>query len=65
LAKKLAARGCAASVQVRDLPGKGKWFRVVVSDFKTREEAQKALNAVETQIKGLKATILAVGEKQE
>lgn len=64
LAKKLAARGYAASVQMRDLPGKGKWFRVVVSDFKTREEARKALDAMDTQIRGLKATILAAGEKQ-
>jgi cell division septation protein DedD len=64
LAKKIAALGYAANVQTWDLPQKGKWFRVVVSDFKTREEAQKVIDAVGTKIPGLKATILAAGEKQ-
>lgn len=64
LAKKLAALGYAASLETRDLPGKGKWFRVVVRDFKTREDAQEALDAIGAKIRGLKATIIAVDEKQ-
>ena len=65
LTKKLTALGYPASVITRDLPGKGKWFRVVVSSFKTREEAQKALDALRAKIGGLKATIMAVDEKKD
>ncbi|MBI4634481.1 MAG: SPOR domain-containing protein [Deltaproteobacteria bacterium] len=65
LAKKLTALGYSASVITRDLPGKGKWFRVIVSDFKTREEAQKASDAMGAGIRGLKARIMAVDEKKD
>lgn len=65
LEKKLTAQGYPASIITRDVPGKGKWFQVVVNDFKTREEALKALNAMNAKIGGLKATIRVVGEKKD
>jgi cell division protein FtsN len=65
LAKKIAAFGHHAAVQMREVPGRGTWFRVVMSDFKTREEAQKALDAVGARIRGFKATILAVDGKKD
>ncbi len=65
LTKKITALGYPASVITRDLPGKGKWFRVAMNSFKTREEAQKALDALSARIGGLKATIVAVNEKTD
>ena len=65
LAKKLTALGHTAGVQMREVSGKGTWFRVVMNGFKTREEAQKALDAVGARIRGLKATVLAVDGKKD
>jgi cell division protein FtsN len=60
LVRKIAAMGYAARTEVTELPDKGKWFRVVMGDFSSRPEAQKAVDAVSRKNKGLNCVIRSV-----
>jgi cell division protein FtsN len=61
LVRKIAAMGYAARTEVTELPDKGKWFRVVMGDFSSRPEAQKAVDAVSRKSKGLSCVIRPAG----
>jgi cell division septation protein DedD len=60
LVRKIAAMGYAVRTEVTDLPDKGKWFRVVMGDFSSRPEAQKAVDAVSRKNRGLNCVIRSV-----
>jgi cell division protein FtsN len=45
IAARLASRG--AKVSAADVPGKGRWYRVRVGSFATREEADRYLRELE------------------
>jgi cell division septation protein DedD len=60
LAKKISGMGYASRTEVIDLPGKGKWFRVVMGAFPGRPEAQRAVDTVSSKIKGLNSVIRSV-----
>ena len=63
LRKKLAAHGFKPVVVVTDLHEKGKWFRVTLEGYDSKEQAQKAADSVTGKIKGVNCVIHKVGER--
>jgi cell division protein FtsN len=61
--KKLMPLGFKPKVVVIDLPGKGKWYRIIIEGFESREQAQKAVESMEKKVKGLNCVISKMGEK--
>ena len=59
VAQKLMSLGFASQVMMKDLPGKGRWFRVIVGGFKTREKAKAAADRITGKIRGVKCVILS------
>jgi cell division septation protein DedD len=57
LVKKVAAFGFSPRVVMKDLPGKGRWFRVIVGGFENRGTAQEAADRMAGKIRGLKSVI--------
>jgi cell division septation protein DedD len=60
-AEKMVARlkkiGFAASIVPRDIPNKGRWFRVIVGGFEDRNKAELAVSRIAGKIKGVKCII--------
>jgi cell division protein FtsN len=56
---KLSPLGFASRVVMVDLPGKGRWFRVIVGGFESREKAKKASDQIAGKIRGVKCVILS------
>jgi DedD protein len=56
-AKRLVPLGFKPRVLAVDLPAKGRWYRVVVSGFESREAAQKAAARISKKIKGLSCIV--------
>ena len=61
LAKKISASGYSVHTEVMELPGRGKWFRVVMGLFSDRPEAQKAIDSISKKNKGLSCVIRPSG----
>ncbi len=61
LAKKFTGSGFTARVVMKDLTGKGRWFRVIVSGFESREKAQEAADQMAGKVRGLKCVIRSSG----
>lgn len=61
LAKKIGAAGYPARTEAMELPGKGKWFRVVMGAFSDRPEAQTAIDSISKKNKGLNCVIRSAG----
>ena len=59
LVKKFTALGLSFRVVMKDLPGKGRWFRVIADGFESRETAQEASERMVAKIRGLKCVIRA------
>lgn len=57
LAKKIAAIGFSPRVVMKELPEKGRWFRVIVGGFESRGAAQEAAGKMTGKIRGLKFVI--------
>jgi cell division protein FtsN len=57
LVKKIAAMGFSPQVLMKELPGKGRWFRVIVGGFESRGTAQEAAEQMTGKINGLKFVI--------
>lgn len=57
LAGRLKSMGYAPRIEVTNLPDKGKWFRVIMNGFQSREDAQKAADRVSKNVKGLNCVI--------
>lgn len=62
LQKKLRTLGYKAEVSEMDIAGKGKWYRVMVNNYQTRKEAEKAAENMNNKIKGLNC-IVRQGDK--
>jgi len=58
---KLKPLGFASRVVMKDLPGKGRWFRVIVGGFETREKAKAAADQITEKIRGAKCVIRSAG----
>jgi cell division protein FtsN len=56
-AKKVKFLGFKAKIVPVDLAAKGKWYRVVVDGFETKEKAQKAAHKIRGQIKGTQCIV--------
>jgi cell division protein FtsN len=60
--EKLGPLGFASRVVMKDLPGKGRWFRVIVDGFENREKAKAASHQIAGKIRGIKCVILSSGK---
>jgi cell division protein FtsN len=61
LVKKLKAFGFSPHVVMKDLPGKGRWFRVIVDGFESKERAKEIAEQMAVKIRGLSCVIRASG----
>jgi cell division septation protein DedD len=59
--EKLKPLGFASRVVMKELPGKGKWFRVIVGGFENREKAKTAADQIAGQVRGVKCVIRSSG----
>ncbi|MHB9097952.1 MAG: SPOR domain-containing protein [Syntrophales bacterium] len=57
LAKKFTGLGFTPQVVMKELPGKGRWFRVIVGGFENRQMAQEAADQMAGKVRGLKCVI--------
>ncbi|MGZ3580641.1 MAG: SPOR domain-containing protein [Syntrophales bacterium] len=63
LGKKLAGLGFSPRVAEVQVPKKGKWLRITLEGFESREDAQKAADRVAGKIKGLNCVVLRTAAK--
>jgi cell division protein FtsN len=63
LCKKLTDLGFSPKIAIMELAEKGKWFRVTLEGFESREQAQKAVDSMTRKIKGLNCVIHKMGPK--
>ena len=63
LCKKLTALGFSPRAAEVQVPKKGKWVRITLEGFESREDAQKAADGVARKIKGLSCVVLKMGAK--
>ncbi len=63
LCKKLTGLGFSPRVAEMQVPEKGKWMRITLEGFESREDAQKAAERVARRIKGLNCVVLRMGAK--
>jgi cell division septation protein DedD len=61
LVKKFVAQGFSPRVVMKELPGKGRWFRVIVGNFESRRAAQAVADQMAGKISGLKCVIRSTG----
>jgi cell division septation protein DedD len=61
IVKKLKDLGFLPHVVMKDLPGKGRWFRVIVDGFESKEKAREIAGQMAGQISGLSCVIRASG----
>jgi cell division septation protein DedD len=57
MAQKFGSFGFSPQVVMKEFPDSGRWFRVVVGGFESREAAQKAADQMAGKIRGLKCVI--------
>ncbi|MEI7637600.1 MAG: SPOR domain-containing protein [Syntrophus sp. (in: bacteria)] len=62
LQKKLQGMGYKAEVSEMDISEKGKWYRVMVNNYQTRNAADKAADNIKKKVKGLNC-IVRQGDK--
>jgi len=58
-AKKVKFLGYKPKIVPVDLAAKGKWYRVIVDGFETKEKAQKAAAKIKAQLKGTQGIVRA------
>lgn len=58
--KKITPLGYNPKVQIVELPKRGKWFRVVLDGFETRDEAKMTASALSEKVGGLNCIIRPV-----
>lgn len=61
MVEKFTALGFSPQVVMKDLREKGRWFRVIVDGFESREKAQEASERMVAKVRGLKCVIRASG----
>lgn len=57
LCKRLKVLGYNPMVVAADLPGKGKWFRVILGGFETPQEAREIVDVVSKKIGGMNCVV--------
>jgi cell division protein FtsN len=55
--EKLGPLGFASRVVMKELPDKGRWFRVIVGGFENREKAKAAADRIAGKMEGVKCVI--------
>jgi cell division septation protein DedD len=60
--EKLGPLGFTSRVVMKELPGKGTWFRVIVGGFENREKAKAAADQIAGKIRGVKCVIRSSGK---
>ena len=63
LCKDLTALGFSPRVTEMEVPNKGKWIRITLEGFESRDDAQKAADSVARKIKGLSCVVLRMAAK--
>ena len=53
LSKKIISLGYEPRITTTEVAGRGKWFRVVIEGFATKDEAKKAAGVLSKEIKGV------------
>ena len=61
---KLKSLGYTSRIEVMELPDKGKWFRVVMGGFQSKQDDQKAVDKVSKSIAGVHCVIRSVESKK-
>ncbi len=59
---KLSPLGFSAKMVMKELPGKGTWFRVIIGGFENREKAKAAADRIAGKIRGVKCVIRSSGK---
>lgn len=59
---RLRQLGYASRIVATDLPGRGRWYRIVVGDFGSFHEAQLVADAMQNKVSGLRCVVYA-GER--
>lgn len=62
MTEKLSPLGFTSRVVMKELPGKGTWFRVIVGGFENREKAKAAADQIAGKIRGVKCVIRSSGK---
>ena len=60
--EKLSPLGFTSRVVMKELPGKGAWFRVIVGGFENREKAKAAADQIAGKIRGVKCVVRSSGK---
>ena len=60
--EKLKPLGFAARVVMKEIPGKGRWFRVIVNGFENREKAKAVADQISGKIRGAQCVIRQAGK---
>jgi cell division septation protein DedD len=60
--EKLKPLGFAPRVVMKEIPGKGKWFRVIIGGFDNREKAKTAADQIAGKVRGVKCVIRLTGK---
>lgn len=60
--EKLSPLGFTSRVVMKELPGKGTWFRVIVGGFENREKAKAAADQIAGKISGVKCVVRSSGK---
>jgi cell division septation protein DedD len=60
--EKLTPLGFTSRVVLKELPSKGKWFRVIVGSFENREKAKAAADQIAGKIRGVKCVVRSSGK---
>jgi cell division protein FtsN len=55
--EKLGTMGFVSRVVMKELPGRGTWFRVIVQGFENREKAKAAADRIAGKIRGVKCVV--------
>ncbi len=58
--RRVKQTGYNPQISVMDSPQKGKWFRVVIDGFETRDKAKKAASLLSAQLKGVNCFVRPV-----
>ena len=61
LRDRLNSMGYAPYIDSAELSDRGRWFRVKLKGFETKEEAQKVVDGLQAKVKGLQCLILPAG----
>jgi len=60
--EKLSPLGFTSRVVMKELPGKGTWFRVIVGGFENQEKAKAAVDRIDGKVRGVKCVIRSSGK---